>query len=216
MESDTSIDEKPTGRLRGPLRKKDSNLWERERNDHYVEPEWCSLRLFEQEKFEGNITDPSCGFGNIVKSARASGHEAFGYDLVRRADEDICAGLSDFMDPLWESPHPVHNIVSNPPFGLCDSRDGKPGYVELAVRRVERKAALLLPANWVQGDKRSRWMETMPLRKVLFIAPRPSMPPGHVIKAGVRPGNGTTDYAFFLFLKGYDGRPEVGWLRKNP
>jgi hypothetical protein len=74
---------------------------------------------------------------------------------------------------------------------------------------------LLLPANWVQGDKRSRMLAGTPLRRVWFITPRPSMPPGHVLEAGGKPGNGTTDYAWFVWLRGYDGAPEVRWLRRD-
>lgn len=199
--------------LRGPLRKRESNLWERERNDHYVEPEWCSRRLFEQEAFSGNVIDPACGFGNIVKSAQASNLDAIGYDIVRRSD--FCQVEQDFMSSEWQAVWRPDNIVSNPLFGICDTKKDKLGFVDLALQRVERKCALLLPANWVQGDARSRWMASTPLRKVLFITPRPSMPPGHVIAAGVKPGNGTTDYAWFIWLKGYDGRPEIGWLRRG-
>lgn len=203
----------PSGPLRGPLRKRESNLWEREKNDWYCEPTWCSARLFEEEAFEGNVIDPSCGGGNIIKSALSAVYSAYGYDIVERSG--FVERVQDFMSSDWACPWPVDNIVSNPPFGLCDSKGGRVGYVELALRRAGRKVAMLLPANWVQGDKRSRWIETTPLRKVLFITPRPSMPPGHVIAAGEKPGNGTTDYAWFIWENGFDGRPEIGWLRRE-
>jgi hypothetical protein len=48
---------------------------------------------------------------------------------------------------------------------------------------------MLLPATWLQGDKRSRWLETTALARVLFITPRPSMPPGAAVMAGQKPGN---------------------------
>jgi hypothetical protein len=202
------------GPMRGPLRRKESNLWAREKNDHYVEPRFVSERLFAVEKFDGEVIDPSCGFGNIVLSARAAGLTASGYDIVHRSD--ICEGVKDFMDPNWSIGRPVMNIFTNPPFGICDPGKDRPlGYVDLALRRAERKVAMVLPANWVQGDARSRWMATTPLRRVLFITPRPSMPPGHVIAAGGKPGNGTTDYAVFIWHRGYDGRPEIGWLRRD-
>jgi hypothetical protein len=49
--------------LRGPLRKRKSHLRDRDPNDFYVEPEWCSMRLFEVERFEGRTIDPACGLG---------------------------------------------------------------------------------------------------------------------------------------------------------
>lgn len=193
-----------TGPMRGPLRKRESSLWAREVDDWYVEPEWCSLRLFEEEKFEGAICDPCCGRGSIVISALKSGLVAVGSDLVDRG-WDSTATPANFLDSL----HRRDNFVCNPPFGIAEK------FVEHALKLSHRKVAMLLPANWVQGDKRSRWLAATPLRRVWFITPRPSMPPGHVLAAGGKPGNGTTDYAWFVWLRGYDGAPEVRWLRRD-
>jgi len=203
-----------TGPMRGPLRKRESNLWVREAHDWYVEPEWVSRRFFEEEKFERGILDPACGGGNIVKSARALGLHAVGSDLIERAD-GFMYGL-DFTDSdfpreicMMRFGGECANIVCNPPFSLAEK------FVEIALVYAEGKVAMLLPANWVQGDKRSRWLQASPLRRVWFITPRPSMPPGQVLQAGGKPGNGTTDYAWFVWLRGYDGSPEIRWLRRD-
>lgn len=211
------------------LRKRQSSLWKREANDWYVEPEWVSARLFEEEPFEGRVHDPACGMGNIVKSARAADLYATGSDIVRRdgseddGDDDIiddryCDFIEDFVaeDPEARFRTRFDNIVSNPPFKLCDDRKNKRfPFVETALKCANRKVALLLPTSWIQGDQRAKWLATTPLRRVWFISPRPSMPPGHVITAGQKPGNGTTDYAWFVWLKGYDGAPEIRWLRRS-
>lgn len=190
--------------LRGPLRKRESNLWARDPHDWYCEPAWCSERLFALEKFEGAICDPACGIGTILKSAQAAGHWTDAQDLVDRGFPGT--RVADFLKT-----HSIIacNIVSNPPFGIAEK------FVAHALTIAERRVAMLLPANWVQGDKRSRWLASTPLRKVLFITPRPSMPPGSAIAAGQKPGNGTTDYAWFIWLRGYDGAPECGWLRRD-
>lgn len=47
--------------LREPLRKRESSLWQREANDWYQEPSWCSLRLFEEEAFRGAMLAPADG-----------------------------------------------------------------------------------------------------------------------------------------------------------
>jgi hypothetical protein len=188
--------------MRGPLRKRESNLWQREANDWYVEPEWCSARLFQIEKFQGEIKDPACGSGRIVKSALAAGLEARGTDLIDRG-----FGLAnvDFL----ETNSRAANIVSNPPFGIAEA------FVAHALELAERKVAILLPANWVQGQKRSRWLRTTPLYRVYFICPRPSMPPGHVIAEGGKPGNGTTDYCWMVWLRGFEGAPSLHWLYRD-
>ncbi len=200
-----------TAPLRGPLRKRESSLWARDPHDYYVEPPWVSERLFALEKFRGAIYDPACGSGNIVRSALAACYPAVGSDLVKRCTE--CEDIADFL----ASNEHVDNIVSNPPFGLCDDRKAKTHpFVAKALAVARYKVALLLPANWVQGDARSRWLETTPLRRVYFISPRPSMPPGDALTAGMKPGNGTTDYAWLIFMHGYEGPPEVRWLRRMP
>lgn len=195
----------PSAALRGPLRKRESHLWERQTEDWYVEPEWCSERLFELEMFVGDCWDPACGRGNIVRSAIAAGLSAWGSDIVRRSD--YCKVALDFFE---HNTHDAANIVSNPPFALAEK------FVARALTKARTKVAMLLPANWVQGDKRSRWLQSTPLWRVYFITPRPSMPPGHVVAAGGKPGNGTTDYAWFVWLQGYDGAPDVAWLRRDP
>lgn len=191
--------------LRGPLRKRESHLWTRQAEDWYVEPEWCSARLFELEQFTGSIWDPACGGGNILKSARAA-HlvNVWGTDIVKRGE--LTNSTLDFLEHYSGT---ADNIVSNPPFGIAEK------FVARALDLAKNKVAMLLPANWVQGDKRSRWLEQSGLRRVYFITPRPSMPPGHVLAAGRRCGSGTTDYAWFVWLKGYDGAPEIRWLRRD-
>jgi hypothetical protein len=199
-----------TATLRGPLRKRESHLWAREEHDWYVEPEWCSARLFQMERFDGPVWDASCGGGNILRSARAAGLEAVGSDIVQRGAADF---IGDFLTLGAEWPG---DILGNPPFDLCDDRKTKTHpWPQHALRIARGKVALLLPANWVQGDQRSRWLQHSGLARVLFIAPRPSMPPGQVIAAGGKPGNGTTDYAWFIWRPGHNGPAEIGWLRRD-
>lgn len=210
--------------LRGPLRKKESHLWERQTEDWYVEPAWLWERLFAMRGWTKGMTvyDPACGMGTAVEAAIRSGMYGLGSDIILRkegfeAQPSPCLGFyvqHDFLagseparrTPGWEFPDA---IVSNPPFSFAMD------FAEMALRRAVTKVALLLPANWVQGKARARWLATTPLHKVLFVCPRPSMPPGHIILAGGKPGNGTTDYAVFVWLKGYDGAPEVGWLHRD-
>lgn len=194
----------------GQPREKRAQLWERHTDDWYVEPLWCSERLFHVEQFDGAIWDPACGGGNIVKSALASGYHVTATDKVKRWDG---ARVLNFLEAELDV-GAADNIVSNPPFKHAQE------FVEVALAIACHKVAMLLPAAWVQGDKRSRWLESTPLETVYFIAPRPSMPPGEVIAAGQKPGNGTTDFAWFVWNLGpfplSPRRPLVKWLRKNP
>lgn len=196
------------------VRERKSSLWKREINDWYQEPAWTSKRLFDVEPFQGEIFDPAAGAGTIVKSAIAAGYAASGSDLIIRSKTLVEQEPRDWLAPSNRS---WDNIVSNPPFKLCDDkRTGTFPFVERCLERARRKVALLLPSKWIQGDKRSRWLAMSPLRAVYYLTPRPSMPPGHVIAAGMKPGNGTTDFAWYVWLHGYDGEADTRWIRRDP
>lgn len=182
-------------------REKDAHLWARHPEDYYVEPSWVSRRLFDVEKFDGVICDPACGSGRIIESAICAGYLVRGSDIVKR--DPSCVFIEDF----FVGNKSLDNIVSNPPFGVADAFAAHA--LELAP-----KVALLLPTKWMNGAKRGAWLETTPLRRVWLLGPRPSMPPGPVIEAGIAPGNGTTDFAWFVWERGYEGRPELRWLRR--
>lgn len=206
---------------------KDAGLWQRHAEDWYVEPEWCSERLFATEHFEGTIVDPSCGLGRIVVAARQHRihaaqvgdnrvQKALGYDIVKRSK--ICnEETEDFLTSDYET----DNIVSNPPFGLCgrankstkNTRDFE--YVIKALATAEKKVALLMPLNWVTGTDKADWLQTTPLAKVLILTPRPSMPSGPYIEAGLKPGGGTADFCWCIWNHAHKGPPTLGWLNRD-
>jgi hypothetical protein len=176
--------------------------WARNKNDFYIEPEWCSRRLFETEKFRGHIHDPCAGTGRILTEARLAGYRASGHDINPR-HPDVMA--RDFMTIDFN----IDNIVCNPPFSIARK------FTELAIDCSIFKCALILPTVWLNGDKRSRWLETTPLYKILLLTPRPSMPPGEVVMAGEAARNGTQDFAWFIWSRGHTGPAQIGWLRRD-
>jgi len=182
-----------------------AHLWKRHPDDWYTEPDWVDERLFEQEKFVGPIFDPACGLGRIVKAAHSAGYLAFGADKVSRSS--YCHVETDFLTADGQAPG---SIVSNPPFKLARE------FAKKALELASYKVALLLPTLWLHGDERSRWLAGTPLAKVLIITPRPSMPPGPVIEAGIAPGGGKADFAWFIWRRGYVGSASIDWLRRKP
>jgi hypothetical protein len=183
---------------------KAAHIWARHPQDWYVEPHWCSARLFEAEAFSGAILDPSCGTGRIVEAAHRAGYVATGADLVRRSP--VCVAEEDFL----ASSEPADNIVTNPPFAVADQ------YARHALMLARHKVALLLPTKWMNAASRSAWLETTPLATVWLLAPRPSMPPGTVIEAGAKAGSGTVDFAWFVWDHARQpGHPVIRWLRRD-
>jgi len=184
---------------------KNAHLWARHPQDWYVEPAWCCDALFAKIQFEGTVCDPCCGLGRVLDAAARAGLRTFGMDIVPRgAHERHQFRAADFFSETRRHP----NIACNPPYKYDEA------FVKLAVDRSERLTAVLLRAQWANAGARSRWLESLPLRWVLALAPRPSMPPGPVIEAGINPGGGTVDYAWFVFERGFAGIPNFGWARR--
>jgi hypothetical protein len=192
--------------VNAPARDLNAHLWERHPDDWYVEEEWCDTRLFEEVAFEGPILDPACGLGRIVRAAKLAGLVATGHDKVGRSE--FCKREGDFLQP-WPLEYRPSSIVSNPPFGISQQ------FVSQALCVATHRVAMLLPTKWLSGDKRSRWLSTTPLERVLFLTPRPSMPPGPVIEAGIQPGGGTADFCWILWNHRHFSAPTFGWLRRD-
>lgn len=195
--------------------KKDAHLWRRDPDDWYVEPRWCSEALFAKEFFFGRIVDPACGIGRVLDAASAASLPTFGLDIKERGEvgKRHPFMVADFRERSVSggSEAPYENIVSNPPYKYDDE------FVQWAVNNSRRKTALLLRAQWANGSGRSKMLERMPLRRVLMLTPRPSMPPGRVVQAmkGKDPSGGTQDYAWFIFDHAYDDEPGFGWIRRK-
>jgi hypothetical protein len=178
-----------------------AHIWNREEHEHYVEPEWCSQRLFQVEPFVQEIWDPACGFGRICESARAAGHAVHGTDIVHRGYYPQTS-TTDFLS----SSERWTNIVTNPPFDLFA------GFVRHALQLARGKVAMI----WlVRRLPAARWLKETPLQRIWWLTPRPSMPPGHTITAGEKPGGGTQDFCWLVWEQ---GRPYVGatdWLHRD-
>lgn len=179
--------------------------YDREANDAYYEPMWCDDRLFEFLDLPPGtkVWDPACGTGTVVEAANRAGLKAIGTDIVQRwHDGTRGRARRDFL--TCEAPPGVQMIVFNPPYKHAEE------FVRKALT-ITPYVAGLLPATWMYGAKRSRWLVTTPLRWVLVLTPRPSMPP---VGSDVAPGGGKVDYAWFVWSAGDNGRPTVEWLRK--
>jgi hypothetical protein len=181
-----------------------AHVWAKEESGFYVEPQWCSERLFEVEKFSRFIWDPACGLGRIITAARAAGYITLATDIVDRG----CFPFDGCVNFFHRNRTPkARDIVCNPPFDLCDA------FVKHALRLTTGKVAMIWLLRRLNA---ARWLVNTPLARVYLLTPRPSMPPGHVILAGEKPGGGTQDFAWLIFEHGHVGSPELHWLQREP
>jgi hypothetical protein len=182
-----------------------AHAWQREVHEHYVEPHWCSERLFAEEKFDGPIWDPCCGFGRIVDAAVRAGYLAVGTDIVDRGYRDF-GGVNNF---LQTPDHRAHGpaIVCNPPFKIVR---------EFALHALSfaavQKVAMIFPTRRLNA---AHWLHGTPLARVWLMTPRPSMPPGHTIATGKKVKGGIPEFCWLIWTKGRVGPASIQWLRRD-
>ena len=138
-------------RLGKALKKLEAHVWQREANEHYVEPDWCSRRLFEEEDFWPAIWDPCAGFGRIPEEAAKQGLKAHATDIVDRGYSAF-DGVQNFLT-AEATRAPV--IVCNPPFATASHFAVK----ALSLEGVEQVAmifptARLNAAHWLRDTSR--------------------------------------------------------------
>ena len=141
--------------IEGALKERKSHIWKREEHDHFVDPSWCSARLFEVEFFGAPgalVLDPACGWNRIPRAAAAAGYTVMASDIVdRRLEVDgIEFHVCDF---LKESPvRSARSIVSNPPF------DHVREFCERALDIATYKVAMIVLLRRLPA---ARWLESL-------------------------------------------------------
>jgi hypothetical protein len=195
-----------------------ANNFPRDRLGHYVEPHWCSVRLFAVESFGAPgavVFDPACGWGRILQAATAAGYTPIGSDLVdRRGDayafSDFRFSVCNFLNNA-----PIHapwSVVTNPPFNEDLIRQFCEHGLDVAVDKV----AVLMPLRRLPA---AHWLRRLPLETIWLLTPRPSMPPASWIAAGNEPGGGTQDFCWLVFNKkqaATSRAPRLRWLHRDP
>jgi hypothetical protein len=195
-------------------RPRHAHIFERDPHGHYVEPLWCSVRLFEAECFGApgaRVFDPCCGWGRILRAAQSAGFTPIGCDIVdRRGDlrafADFPFSVCDFL-----TGSPVRSawaVVCNPPFDRVEE------FCRRALDVATYKVAMLVPLRRLPA---AHWLQRLPLESVYLLTPRPSMPTGAYIAAGKKPSGDTKDYAWLVFNKQSSiGRePKLRWLHRD-
>lgn len=189
-------------------RQRRAHIFQKAKNGFYVEPEWCSHRLFEEEKFSKLIYDPACGWGTILKSARAAGYQVQGSDIINRRRHRLERAFvkNDFLRDSRPFSYRPFSIVCNPPFDHVED------FCRIACSSGAQKVAMIMLIRRLNA---AHWLHDLPLSKIYLLTPRPSMPPGSWIAAGNKPGGGTQDFCWIVFTPKRRTTPTLLWLHRD-
>ena len=160
-------------------------------------------RLLAVEDVVGPVWEPCCGDGAISEVLRAAGIDVASSDLVDRGYGDSPV---DFF--AAEPPGGILDIVTNPPYKLVDA------FVARALDLAPRKVIVLARLLWLEGKRRREFFAAAPLARVWVSSSRLN-----VTRAGRDYGDGglggMVAFAWFVFVRGYEGAPTLGWLSED-
>lgn len=174
-------------------------------------PEYAYTSLFDYrpEWFTGRGFDPASGDGRMIREIIRRGNSGphFVNDI---RDEELAAlidcGEATIGDYLAMGDPPACNfMVTNPPFTTAVE------FVQKARTHVSGPICILQSTRWQGTQRRSEWLRSAGLAYVLNLPRRPQweVDSGDIVK------NNIMDFAWYIFLPGYDGLPSMDWLTDN-
>jgi hypothetical protein len=177
----------------------------RKGHDNYPTPAWVTKALLDREEFKGNVLEPACGSGKMVKAMRRylpkpRNHVLF-FDLRKDRIYRDHGGI-DFLS--WKPDRLIYNIITNPPFKLAER------FAKKALRIAESKVALLLRLSFLEGQGRYRFFRDSPLKCVYIFSERITFKPEG--KEQAVKGSGVLAFGWYVWDKEWRGEPVLRWI----
>jgi hypothetical protein len=170
----------------------------RPKNDFYPTPPKGTIGLMEVEHFSGwKVWEPACGDGAMSKVLVDYGFDVYSSDIEYRGYGDPLE--TDFLkcSHLYA---PI--IITNPPYKIAHK------FAKHALDLGCEKLALLCKLAFLEGKARATWLEKSPLKNVHVFKSRLTL-----YRDGVKMKNsGMIAFAWFVWEKGYSGKPMIGWI----
>jgi hypothetical protein len=167
----------------------------RQKDDFYATPRWAIEALLDREQFEGPVWECASGDGAISKVLEERGYSVQSSDI--RTDGVYGQGGINF---LWER-REVGSIITNPPFKLAQ---------QFILHSLEcaKKVAIFGRIQLLEGLERYReiYKKYPPSRVYIFSGRCSCLKEGKKVEAGLM------CFAWFIFERGYKGKPTLDWI----
>jgi len=178
---------------------------QRQEEDFYATEPSALVLFLEKLKEDGielkeNILEPACGQGHLSKVLESYGHKVCSSDLV---DRGYGKGGVDFLAENYF--YNDSDILTNPPFNLAEK------FVEKAMNilHIGNKLLLFLKIQFLEGQKRKELFKKYPPKYVYCYSARQKCArDGEFEKYTAT----TQFYAWFVWEKGYVGKPQIEWI----
>lgn len=171
---------------------------EREENDYYATDPKAIRDLLRFETFSQRIWECASGGGHLCEELRKQGYQVLSTDLVDRGAQDY---LADFLkcDKPFDG-----DIITNPPYKYCTE------FILKALELVNdgHKVAFFLKLQTLEGQERyEKIFSKYPPKNVYVYVKRIQC-----AKNGDFTGTSAVCYAWFVWEKGFKGKPTLNWV----
>ena len=175
---------------------------DRDDKDFYPTPPEATEALFEREKFEGNVWECASGDGAMSKVIEKY-NDCYSSDIQ---EEDWVYGDRGENFLTYVDAVEAHdNIITNPPYRYAKE------FVLHSKLYARKKIAMLLKLVFLESKGRWEMFQdtNFPLKTVHVFCSRVK-----IYKRGIVGKNsGLIAYAWFVWDKGYQGKPQIEWIK---
>lgn len=186
---------------------------EREENDFYATPPCATKALIKYCKenniniFNKAILEPACGKGHIAEVLIEENPQTLiiPIDLVNRGYGRQVATQNFFLYEFDKDAD--YNIITNPPYARAKE------FIEhsLEIVKPDSYVCMLLKITFLEGKGRYDMFKNNPPYKVLIFSNRVNCSKQGDFEKDPEYG-GAVGYAWYIWKKGYTGKPEIDWI----
>lgn len=175
---------------------------ERQEHDYYATDPVAIDMLASTGFFDGvkSVLEPACGGGHLAEAIHKLGIQVTATDLYNHGYGKW--GI-DFLD--WAQYY-GDAIVTNPPYKYAQE------FVEHSIKLGVPKVAMFLKLTFLEGARRQELFKKYPPRYVAVCVNRVQCAING--DAEMFSKSSAACYAWFIWEKGYRGKPEILWVEK--
>lgn len=183
---------------------------EREKNDYYATDPSCVEDLLKREQFDTHIWECAAGGGHIADVLIKHGYEVQESDIINRGRTNF-----NYYDMLKQEDVRGEkitkwygDIITNPPYKYAKE------FIENCINMVDekRKIAMFLKLTFLEGQARGKFFMENPPKRIYVYSKRAKC----AINGNFdNTGSSAVAYAWFIWEKGFKGKPEIEWINDD-
>lgn len=181
---------------------------DREKYDYYATEPKATEELLKLENFSHYIWEPAAGEGHIAEVLKSHNYDVVTNDIIER--NYPLDGEMDFFNVTKENMSNTipRDIITNPPYKYAKE------FVEhaLDISMDGTKVAMFLKIQFLESRSRGELFEKYPPKTIWVSRSRLQCAKNGDFDT-YKKGTGTAiAYAWFIWVKGFKGKPTVGWF----